>query len=331
MKESFPLMESFFRFIVHRQYIYYHKEILQSPFPWTTDPILQAYHFCNAFRELDKGTRYLMDFFQRDDVAFSREEILYHVIFYRHFNKYGLFDILREEFCDNSSWYPDLSVLEERKIPLIEDEHVRTQLEFLLENVKKRVGTLYNVAYRVAPVLVNPRHGSTSKHAQFTFVLQQLSSKLPSVLRELITSPTARESLTVFTKIPSIGPFLAYEIWTDLSYFPWFPWTDDDFVNVGPGAAWGLAILLGGTPSQYLGIKGTSHCIYLRDLQEKWLPRLTNTEFGMNWEDLTCPRSTRYPWLSLRNIEHSLCEYRKYWNLLNGKGRKRKYVPTRSV
>ena len=51
-----PLTQSardkeFVDFVIERQAIYRRKEIEKIPKPWTTDPILGTYSFCNMIRE----------------------------------------------------------------------------------------------------------------------------------------------------------------------------------------------------------------------------------------------------------------------------------------
>jgi len=36
---------------------------------------------------------------------------------------------------------------------------------------------------------------------------------------------------------------------------------------------------------------------------------------------------SNYPFLSITNIEGSLCEFRKYWRIKQGKGRRKYFVP----
>jgi len=141
-------------------------------------------------------------------------------------------------------------------------------------------------------------------------------------------------------RIPYVGTFLGYEIWTDLTYFNFFKqgWSDNDFVNLGPGAIWGLALMSGLEKPQkelregYKGL-GVELTKWLRDTQEYWFNKLY--EEGLiepKWEEIAYKEAfSNTPYLSLRNIEHSLCEFRKYWRLKQGKGKKRKFTPRLEV
>jgi hypothetical protein len=47
-----------FEFVQERHNIYVHR-LAKRPKPWTTDPILQQWRFCNVYRERDKVTRWI--------------------------------------------------------------------------------------------------------------------------------------------------------------------------------------------------------------------------------------------------------------------------------
>lgn len=55
---AFPQFESFVWFVRERHRIY-EKRAAMKPRPWTKDPILATYKFCNVYRELDRVTRWI--------------------------------------------------------------------------------------------------------------------------------------------------------------------------------------------------------------------------------------------------------------------------------
>lgn len=56
MKTDFPLLADLVKFIFERESVRIKKEA-GEPWPWTRDPILRVYRFCNVRREDDKETR----------------------------------------------------------------------------------------------------------------------------------------------------------------------------------------------------------------------------------------------------------------------------------
>ena len=128
---------------------------------------------------------------------------------------------------------------------------------------------------------------------------------------------------------------MAYEYWTDLTYFGFFRqgWTDNDFVHVGHGAIWGLNLMIAykDTREKIMPYKEYVGLVYkLRDNMKKALEDLDLLEVWMtiHYKDAF----SNVPFLSLRNIEHSLCEFRKYYRLkFLKKGRKRTYTPPKGL
>lgn len=107
-------------------------------------------------------------------------------------------------------------------------------------------------------------------------------------------------------KIKCVGPFLGYQLFLDLSYFNnrFHRFNGNDFVVIGPGSLNGIKIIYDNQDiNNDLAIK----LIYnIRDEQQ----------YLYNYN---------LPELTLSAIEHSLCEYRKFFNLSAGLGKKRKY------
>jgi hypothetical protein len=55
---AFPHFEQFVAFVVERYRIWERRQAGHRG-PWTSDPILAAYRFCNVYRELDRTTRWI--------------------------------------------------------------------------------------------------------------------------------------------------------------------------------------------------------------------------------------------------------------------------------
>jgi len=82
--------KEYWKYVVERQRIWYKRFVLKRPYPWTNDRILKKYRFCNNYRELDKGTIYLIEkikFIKND-----RRKVLSNVVAYKFFNIYGFFE-----------------------------------------------------------------------------------------------------------------------------------------------------------------------------------------------------------------------------------------------
>jgi hypothetical protein len=289
----------FWKYVVERQRVWYRRFVLKEPFPWSNDPILQKFHFCNNYRELDKGTIYLID--ELAPYQNDRRKILFNVTAYRFFNCYGFFEKIGEIM--NPDKYDAYFFIKK------------------LDELIAKGEDIYNHAYVVCPYKIKPDYRPEDKHVQIAFILETLKEKLDRLIAEIDLASVPKESFIALKQIPAVGNFLAYEIWTDLTYFKFFKqgWTDNDFVNIGPGARWGLNILIGkDTQKPLFPEEKYLKLIYsLRDEMKEALAKLGLLE---EWMKIAYQKAySNFPFLSIRNIEHSLCEFRKYWRIKNRK------------
>lgn len=81
---------------------------------------------------------------------------------------------------------------------------------------------IYNPAYVVCPPIIKPNYRPKSKHVQLAFILEIVSKMIDKLITEIDSTNSSNESLEVLKKIPGVKDFLAYELWTDLTYFNFF-------------------------------------------------------------------------------------------------------------
>jgi len=234
----------------------------------------------------------------------DRQTLLINIIFYRFFNQDNLYERLE------ITPFTKISANKKKEI---------TKGFFLM---RQRGECLFNTAYIISPgSSTDPKHISILNH------LEIVSLNLDKIIKKIDSCSTPEQTFQILIdSIPLVGPFLACEIWTDLTYFNFFkqPWTDNDFVNIGPGAKWGLEIM----HNQKLKTSEQQQQLtHLYRIQKDILPTIHQT-MGKNepWQHIAYKKAfTNYPFLSITNIEGALCEFRKYTNLSKGKGRRRYY------
>ena len=302
MQLTDDMIFNYFRFIYERHLIWYKRFVLQQPRPWTDDPIMQQYKIINMYRELDRCTAYLMD---KVRALPSRRAQLFNIIWFRFFNADQVYELL------------GITPFTEYSQAIADDTAKR------FERLKASGHTMFNTAY-----VVSPGPSKEPKHRTILNNLVGVWQDMDQYIADIDASATPEVAFNRLCHVPLAGPFLACEFWTDLAYLHFFPrvWTDDDFVNIGPGAQWGLSIIFGDALplSQYMG-----KLRELRVLQQQYLPTLhTHAGTELPWETIAYHDAlSNYPYLSLTNVEGALCEFRKYWNLSHGKGRRRKFAP----
>lgn len=297
----------YFEFIYDRQMISYKRHTLKEPAPWTTDRVLAENRFCEILREKDKSTIYLIEKVLTSNI--SNEDKVLNTLFFRYFNTYRVFEDVFDGELLSVKTYDQVEVYN------------------TLDKKKNEGIQLYRPAYLIGSMGKNASpHG---KHHDISYSLQLDVNNLNNGLLERLQND---DPAVVFKLLlgRQRGNFLAYEVFCDLGYTGIIPHSDNSFVNIGPGAYWGLSLMFG----EFHWKKAEGLCYKLRDCQEEaW--KILKEEHGKDWFEIAPKQGTTYsptsPLLSIRGIEHSLCEYRKYLNISRSlidpsfKCRRRKY------
>ena len=278
-------LEEFLWFMCERQRIWHRKEVEGEDPPWTSDPVLNNYHFCNVHRELDRGTKFLIENILPHEHA---DDVIFNVVLYRLLNKPDSYKAIGG-FTPADEFDVDEAV---HKLELWGEEN-----------------TIFSPAYII------PAHrfaGSDSKvHNIFYGVIQDdLYRFLPEYTKHIIQAESLEAAHRVLTNLRGVGDFIAYEIVTDLNY-ELLDFSENDFVNVGPGAEKGIDVIWPGTEDYVDKIR------YIVRYQDALFQ-----EYDMDF-----PYWEEKPELTCRDVEHSFCEFFKEWRVRHQGGHTRKYDP----
>ncbi len=295
------IKDAFFEFIYDRQAVWYNRTFLGKPAPWSDDVVLQNFKFCNVYRELDGGTLAITRYLDKD---FSPERKLFNIIAYRFFNRRDTIENLFGGFLDPENF--DFKYFEKRF-----DE-------------KKKEGNIFSNAYLITAHAYNPQYRAKDKHIQILLMLNDLRFKLPGIIEELRHS-SPQEGINIISRSVALaGPFLSGQILLDATYaHNIVSYTSNDFLIVGPGAHWGLNIIFGKKLNKK---QADEKCRQLWQEQAQAFSELKK-QTGKDWEKIRWknPHYCGGNFLSLHDIQNSLCEFRKYWRLKNGENAKRRY------
>ena len=280
--------------------------MLKKQPPWTDNPILQAFKFCNIYRELDSGTIAISKHIINSDI--SPEDKLLNIIAYRIFNKKDTFERIFDRLLSSKNFDPG-------------------KLETKLDNVK---GAIFSDAYLISSHPFDPSYRPHDKHVQVLMMLNSLIPLLPSILQNLKNND-GKKSLEILEKhISMAGPFLSGQILLDCTYSTnsrgekdIVLYTPNDFLVVGPGAKWGLEILFNKKLSK---TQADKECRFLYKSQKEFFELLKNQK-NKNWLDVKWNNKNYCgkDYISLHDIQGCLCEFRKYYRLLNGERAKKRY------
>lgn len=218
-----PTFRYYLHFMQERQNIWW-KRFNNQPAPWTNDPILNEHKFTNVYRCLDRTSQYLLKEVIYNGKEYSKEEMVWRILLFKHFNKNETWDLLIKEFGDINS-----------KIP------VDTIDKYLVKCIEEHK-TIYSNAYMVTGQIADRPEikalNTKRKHSMYFYVFKE--ELLNGGIAKKITKSKSMEQL--FTNILDMsaqGNFTAFQFANDINYSNVVN-LKDDFVIAGPGAIRGI-------------------------------------------------------------------------------------------
>jgi hypothetical protein len=276
-------LNTFFYWIKERILIHDRKENVDK-WPWTTDPILQMFRFCNVFREWDTVTIQFRKLFE--DYR-NHPNLWFAYCLARQINMPETVQYIMNLTPFPDEWRPD---------------KVQLAMESLSLSQK-----IYTSAYMLCGVGAT---GMSKPAYTVNVVLQPVWDAYARALPECFT--TSLEIATRFLQqFPGWGGgFLAYEVVTDLRHTRYLQNAPDimTWANPGPGAKRGLNRIFGRPLESAIKIDQAN-------LEMRWLLEELR---GQNIAHVNEPYE-----FEMRDIEHSLCEVDKYLRVKNGEGKPR--------
>ena len=269
-------------------------QIMVAGPPWTEDPILQQYRFCNIFREDDRTTRWIRSHITEGGYG---DRLVGAMIIARWFNRIETLKVLlppRE--CEPPYWRRNL--LYNWDPGLLYDWAAR---------MKSRLGgisPLVTGAYMVkTPAGMRKLDG----------LLWCMEQVLPDArqLHERFTGPISLRSATeMLSSYPYLGPFMAYEIVTDLRHSILSDAPDImTWANPGPGCTRGVSRIFCGDRG-VLNRHSRDDYEYIQVCMQQLL---VVSQDGRHWP-------SDWPAWEMREVEHTLCEFDKYERARLGQG-----------
>ena len=205
------------RFAAERHAVY-QARLRNLPEPWTADPVIRRHRFTNAFRAADRVSQRLIRIQQESRKATPRTVMLRTVLF-KLFNR-------------ESTW--DAIVAGLRSMPEDLDSNYRAIVRILDQRAKAR--PLYNAAYLIPPGPTIPKY-----HWHVELAKRITRSGLAERLADCAAADVVKTAYTALLEHPSMGPFLSFQIATDIGYAETFAADESRFVVAGPGALDGLS------------------------------------------------------------------------------------------
>jgi hypothetical protein len=283
-------LEEFGWFVDERERIRVRRFVEDQEPPWTEDEILANKHFTNVHRRMDKQTQWFLH--NRVGRGELRDVFLNSLMFTVFNRKEGMEEI---GFVTVDEWDPAQ----------------------VLEDARRAhgAGELWNSAYMTTgvPFIDDPDDKAESYiYGVFDEAVEKIGHYFPSDLPE-------PDNLTDrWIGLPGIQDFLAYEIYCDLYLDDRFPHGPNDYVNPGDGAVRGINRLHGRnkTPEDF-GVESKTE---LNDEQYRQLLEHEHDDINYvevmedlqeTWKEWATPEVHELD-LTLRSVEHQMCEYDKF-------------------
>lgn len=306
IKINWDNMKLYWYWIAERQNIWYNRTILKQPMSWTDDKILQENKFTNCIRDLDKGTiRYIREILSKmdepcDDIVKRTKEVMLNTQIYRLFLKWETW--LKIGFIYLDTW----------------DEQWETAKANLRE-MKRKGETIWHAAYFVNDLKsANPDKEASHDKVENAICLCELFHEYIDDTYDYVTTHDMKDCLDYLNHFPAISNFTIYEWMCDwgMSYKhvqnPVVSWTDDSYVNVGPGNKRGLDFIFETSG----GMDHYEYNFYLRASWKHYMKR-----YGFYDKFISQLPEWMNGDLNMRVIEHSACEVSKYLGVYYGIGK----------
>ena len=212
-----PVFDAYWRLACERQAIFLRRAGGASA-PWTEDPILARFKFCNTFRASDRISQYLIRHVIYSEREYEPEDVFLRIILFRIFSKEETWEAL-----ETATGGVCRAILNP------------TVLGDMMAELRTRQ-PIYTSAFILCAA--DP-YGFRAKHRNHLELVSRMFA--PGALgRDLAGARSLEDVFVALTAYPMIGDFMGYQLAVDLNYSPHLHFSEDDFTVPGPGAMRGL-------------------------------------------------------------------------------------------
>jgi alpha-glutamyl/putrescinyl thymine pyrophosphorylase clade 1 len=283
--------EPLWYWVREREQIRLRKEVHHDPLPWTLDPILSTYRFCNVCREDDRGTIWIRENI-RERFA-GHPHLWFMLCVARQIN----WPATLQEAIDGwgGSW-PSHSTFD------------LANLTIMLNTRKARGEKVYTGAYMISA----PSTKGADKQAYIAeTVCGDLWSRRDVFAKHFAATPTMQRTHELLMRSNGWGQFMAYQAVVDMRFTLLLRHALDtcEWTAAGPGTLRGLNRLYGRPVDASI-----SQAQALTEMRAIYKVAQQETNVLMDFSD----------------VPNILCETDKYLRVKNGEGKPRaRYVPGR--
>lgn len=241
----------------HERHRIFQSRLTQQAGPWTDDPILKTYKFCNVYRAADRVSQYMIR-----NVCYGSDDItaadrVFQIVAFRTFSNIATWD--------------SLTMLLGRA-PVIED--LRSgRLEAALTGIRDSDRRLYTGAFILC---ATNAYGRGLKHLNHVELFRHMFIQT-TLAEEILEAPTLATVYALLHRYPLMGDFMSYQVAIDINYSELINFSENDFTQPGPGALRGIKKVFASTG----GMTPSDIVMWMVDHQEIEFERLGLTFDGL--------------------------------------------------
>jgi hypothetical protein len=213
------IYDLYWYFASERQQIF-ERRVRGEPGPWTDDPILQTYKFCNVYRAADRVSQYMIRNVCYHEEPCSEEDRVFQIVAFRTFSKNETWQAVH----DYLGHYPTL------------DDLASGVFTKGLEHASAQNGTLYTGAFILC---ATNAYGQPRKYLNHVELFRHMFL-LDGLGKQLLRAKSLQAVYELLRAYPLMGNFMAYQTAIDLNYSDLINFDEDDFTVPGPGALRGM-------------------------------------------------------------------------------------------
>jgi len=266
--------DTYWVFAARRQEAFFNR-LKNRPQPWTSDPIIEEYKFCNTYRASDRVSQFLIRnvIYQGSQ---NEEEVVFRTLLFKIFNKI-------------ETW----QFLEDRLGSITVGGFSFERYCSILQEAMDAGNAIYTSAYMSC---ASKAFGYDRKHHNHLKLIEKMVVD-DRIAAKILRTRSLEEVYKSLLAYPLIGKFMAYQLAIDLNYSEVIDFDENDFTVAGPGAERGIR-------KCFVDTGGRSHTDIIR-----WMESRQEIEFerlGIQFPSLWERR------LHLIDCQGLFCETDKY-------------------
>lgn len=296
----------FFDYVKERQHILLRRRA-GKPRPWSNDPVLDTFKFCNVFREDDRTTVWFREHVR--NVYRDTPDVMLATTVFRMFNRIEVGEAI---FCQPSMLNKNRTAFElllpAARQPLARRrDAVDAAMKHTRAAIKNYCG---RGPYATGAYIISSPPGYGKLDGIIEILSRFACNEVGGVDWTRCAHRLAKETVTLqwthewLSRHDYFGRFHAYEIVTDLRHTLLLQAAPDlmKWANPGPGCRRGLNRLYGRDLDERVPVEQL--LVEMREL-------LALSRKNANWP-------SKWPRWEMREVEHQLCEFDKYQRCLAG-------------